>query len=112
MKALTYTIGNLELEEADFDGELDTLQGHIGGWITDASMTRRWACYVDDEGLLKQKPIGFYLRANGHEQALAGNAFFVGIDDEGNSRALTDDEIEEIKSSVLCVINPTSNYIL
>jgi len=57
---------------------------------------RLFTVYVDDEGLLKEKPIPMAFDSGDLRPMLAGNLLIMQSDDAGDNRDLTSDEVEII----------------
>ena len=91
----------------DIKGDLRSLQKEVGGLLTLANyyeelVENRIDIFADDEGLLKADPKTTLIITDKENRmkvltALVGNLVFVSHDDEGNTLALTDDQIMFIK---------------
>lgn len=99
------TDGNAAVK--DIKGDLKSLQTEVGGLLTLAPYYEELEMYdidifADDEGLLKADPKTTLIITDKENRmkvltALVGNLVFVSHDDEGNTLALTDDQIMFIK---------------
>lgn len=67
-----------------------------GGFIECLRITKDIDLWFDDEGRLKQLPFNFMIGRPGEEgvHEIFGPAFLAGIDDEGETVSLTDDQLQ------------------
>jgi len=103
----------------DIEGDLKSLQREVGGLITlaphfDELTNMGIDIYADDEGLLKAnpKPSVFVMSKNdAHkiEAVLVGNLVFVSCDDEGNTKGLTQEQIDYISNHLTSVTYADKN---
>ena len=99
------TDGNAAVKE--IKGDLRSMQKEVGGLLTLANyyeelVENRIDIFADDEGLLKADPKTTLIITDKENRmkvltALVGNLVFVSHDDEGNTLALTDDQIMFIR---------------
>ena len=103
MKVFKISDGRFMCKE--IEGDLKSLQEEVGGFITlaphfDELTDMGIDIYADDEGLLKADPkISMVVlnRENGSiESVLVGNLIFVGHDEEGNTKGLTQEQLDFI----------------
>lgn len=103
MKAFKISDGHFMCKE--IEGDLKSLQEEVGGFITlaphfDELTEMGIDIYADDEGLLKADPkISMVVlnREGGNiESVLVGNLIFVGNDEEGNTKGLTQAQLNFI----------------
>ena len=89
----------------EIEGDLKSLQEEVGGFITlaphfDELTGMDIDIYADDEGLLKADPKISMLvlnREHGNiESVLVGNLVFLSHDEEGNTKGLTQEQLDFI----------------
>lgn len=89
----------------DIEGDLKSLQEEVGGFITIAPHFQELTdmgidIYADDEGLLKPEPFVNILVLTEDRKKVAavlvGNLVFTSYDDEGNSKGLSQEQIDYI----------------
>jgi hypothetical protein len=73
---------------------LENMQKIVGGTLDSVRVREDIIMWVDDEGLLKESPLNLITYVDGKEvHHIAGDVFFAGIDDEGETISLTDEQI-------------------
>lgn len=84
----------------DFENTLEAMQEIVGGYIEAVRITENIVLWVNEEGLLKQLPLNFYLSNSSGEpiSPIVGDVLFTGVDSEGDNISLTDDDIKLIES--------------
>ncbi len=84
----------------EIDKTLEAMRAVIGGgWVASARLFGSIWIYHDDDGLLRNLPPCVRSERYG---VMVGPCFALALDDEGDERSLTDDEIAE----VLRVVEP------
>lgn len=103
MRILKISDGNFTCKE--IDGDLKSLQKEVGGLITlaphfDELTEMGIDIYADDEGLLKSDPKISMVVLNSErgyiESVLVGDLIFVGHDNDGDTKGLTDERLVSI----------------
>ena len=77
--------------------ELEDLQELVGGYIEFYDLTDTISIMVNEEGKLMGLPFNFYVDQMlcRYPERIVGNAYIVAIDNEGDLRSLTDEEVED-----------------
>ena len=80
----------------DFPNNLEGMQKFVDGYIEAIRITENIVLWVNEEGLLKELPFNFYLTNTDGEpiSPIVGDAFFAGINAEGDNVSLTDDDLK------------------
>jgi hypothetical protein len=96
---------NAKCEIKSINPGYKALQDEVDGILTTAVVCKKWrdagiTCYVDDESILKGKPLTLY--CDGEEPYdLHGNLILVGTDELGNDISLTEEQIGVIDDTLL-----------
>lgn len=96
MRCIVIDVETREVKEAQIpetgDSGASFMQGVVGGFFTSAGIIARFAdtediLFVDDEGLLKEKPGSFAFAGMNHptDVGFAGSGVIVGIDGAGET---------------------------
>lgn len=110
MKAFKIWNGTFMCKE--IEGDLKSLQREVGGLITlaphfDELTDMGIDIYADDEGLLKSNPkitmVVLNRKYGSIENVLVGNLLLIGHDDEGNTKGLTDEQLDFISNHLVRV---------
>jgi hypothetical protein len=97
MRALLITADG-DLQEVDYDGELSSLQGFVGGYVEAVRTTFGVLGWCDEEGLLKNKPWNPYAQGIFSDAGLmpgmplVGDWLFTG-EDGPDCAPLTDEQM-------------------
>ena len=73
--------------------------------------SKKFDCFVDDNGLLKENPIPSAV-SKSKEVLLVGNIIFANHDDEGNTTSLTDEDIAIIKRNMALLVKGNNECVL
>lgn len=78
-KAILFNAEKQSVEEVSYDGELDTLRVYLNCDLVDTiRLDGDHIIFVDDEGLLKESPIGWAIEYKGNEIHFVGSGLLVG----------------------------------
>jgi hypothetical protein len=81
----------------EMEHSLENMQKMVGGTLDSVFLPQKIVMWVDDEGLLKESPINLVTYVEGYQvHHIAGDVLFTGIDDEGETISLTDEQIVAI----------------
>jgi hypothetical protein len=78
-KAILFDANEKTVKEVDYDGELDTLYVYLNCDLVDTiRLDQDHIIFVDDEGLLKDNPIGWAVEYGGNQIHFVGSGLLVG----------------------------------
>lgn len=86
-------------EVIELENKYEAIRDYIGGFITAVGVTEQVALYCHDEGLLEGLPVNLMYMG----MPIVGDVLFIAVDEEGESRSLTDKEVDMI-------LNTLQNY--
>jgi hypothetical protein len=93
IRIITKKVGE-HLKFDTIEHSLENMQKLVGGTLDGVSLPERIVMWVDDEGLIKEKPINLITYVENQEvHHIAGDVFFTGIDEEGETVSLSDEQM-------------------
>jgi len=100
MKKAIYipTLGSMEIIDLEFDS-LKKLQASVGGWVQAIDLSETMSMWCNEEGKMLQlshNPFGqaFWEKSFGRTDYIVGDIVITGgVDDEGDTISLTDEQI-------------------
>lgn len=103
IKVLTMKVGEMpQLRVVDVSGEGGTyelLRKSVGGYIEALTVTDTCTLWINEEGKLIELEPNFILtdRVGNIIDFIAGDVIFTGIDEEGNTVSLSEEDLEVIQ---------------
>lgn len=92
---------SVEPEVTTIDTSLESMQAIVDGYLGGLQLGEGLFLYFDEDGRPKGKPTCAYV--HGLVDTVVGVCIATGLDDAGDIRGLTDDEIVEVKRQVITV---------
>ena len=84
-------------EVLELENTYEAMRNYIGGIITAVGVTEEVAMYCHDEGLLEGLPLNLIYMG----MPIVGDVLFIAVDEEGENRSLTDEEIDLIMNNFI-----------
>jgi hypothetical protein len=113
MKAYLIDPTTKSISEVDFNGDYRQIYTLIGPGVTTFTTVmindERDTIFLDDEGFLHSKNLGWF-RTAGYHQLLAGKGLVLGTNDEGDSTEPSI-SLEELKNSISFEGPPTEEQL-
>jgi hypothetical protein len=93
IQIITKRVG-LPIQFETIEHTLENMQKIVGGSLDSVWLPENIIMWVDDEGLLKESPLNLITYVDGKEvHYIAGDVFFAGIDNEGETISLTEEQM-------------------
>ena len=85
MRAIKINVVEKTITEISINGNVESMYAALEcDTFTRIAITRNESLWVDDEGLLKDIPLGAF-RIEGYDQSLSGHGLIIGLDAGGNN---------------------------
>jgi Domain of unknown function (DUF3846) len=100
IKVMTKKVGQKpNIETTSY--ELENLQKLVGGNLEAVTLPYRITMWIDEEGILKEKPVNLITYVEGKEvHQIVGDVFFAGYTPEGDTISLTDEQCKWLENAL------------
>lgn len=89
------------LSFSKMEHSLEAMQKRVGGYIKAVQLPMEIVMWLDEEGLLKEKPINLITYIEGEEvHHIVGDIFFTGVDEEGETISLNEEQMVWLTNSM------------